>query len=635
MNDDLKELGANLAIVGTILFGFHHVMDWSGAHAYLTAATWEPAVKVLFWVLVYGAVCVLSLRFLHYYGVVGSGASPIGTGSREKYDALRRSLISQKDVEDGYARRLNAFLAKVDGFFGDAGKAEQRFWPLREPAALWTAPAFDCCLLLAFFYPIMTIFIVWAVSGEVGPAEQALRLTSVDYWRRLAVIASLGATVFAYWHLPLPAQELELRWFVWHAALVVTSFVAGAVVVAIVGFSVVGLIVIVAVALALALGGIGAGVGAGAVAGVVTLPCAVAVGASAVTVVVAVGRLLSTGSGFLVGAGPLVVVVAVIVAVAIIVCGVAVFGGALLFSRNVLELNPDKALTSIIVILCVSLGGGFVADVSSRGAFPDPVLVAGAGIAIGVGVGVRVHDMSVKQGSQDKFQILFLLIGFVVCLASARWLPSFSDWDRTSPPLLFLGLLTLINAPFDWLALGLTRLLLRWGIQKGGQWPYVFALGDAILASALIALLAVAMVFATDWFNYLAELGGGEKARVLPPMQFYLAVLRAGPQAPEYWWLYATLFSTMIPSVINLFIAGFSFLRGLPMLRLWLLSVMRENEALPATDRIGAAAILTLQNAVAVIVAVAVQAFLTWSVIYHIMPRLGLGILDLAEKVAM
>lgn len=154
-------------------------------------------------------------------------------------------------------------------------------------------------------------------------------------------------------------------------------------------------------------------------------------------------------------------------------------------------------------------------------------------------------------------------------------------------------------------------------------------------ASALIALLAVAMVSATDLFDHLAELGGGDKARVLPPMRVFLDDLRAAPQKPEYWWVYATLFSTMLPSVINLFIAGISFLRGLPMLRKWLLSVMREGEAMPATDRLGAALILTSQSAFALLFAVAAQVFLTWGVVYHLMPRLGLGILDLAKNVAM
>jgi hypothetical protein len=66
-----------------------------------------------------------------------------------------------------------------------------------------------------------------------------------------------------------------------------------------------------------------------------------------------------------------------------------------------------------------------------------------------------------------------------------------------------------------------------------------------------------------------------------------------------------------------------------------LLSVMREGEAMPATDRLGAALILTSQGAFSLFFAVLAQFFLTWGVVYQLMPRLGLGILDLAKKVAM
>jgi hypothetical protein len=33
---------------------------------------------------------------------------------------------------------------------------------------LWTAPAFDRCLLLALIYPIMAIFLIWAVQATLA-----------------------------------------------------------------------------------------------------------------------------------------------------------------------------------------------------------------------------------------------------------------------------------------------------------------------------------------------------------------------------------------------------------------------------------------------------------------------------------
>jgi hypothetical protein len=45
----------------------------------------------------------------------------------------------------------------------------------------------------------------------------------------------------------------------------------------------------------------------------------------------------------------------------------------------------------------------------------------------------------------------------------------------------------------------------------------------------------------------------------------------ADPSAPEYWWLYALLLSTVIPSLVSLGIEGTSLLRGLPALTFFLL----------------------------------------------------------------
>ena len=64
--------------------------------------------------------------------------------------------------------------------------------------------------------------------------------------------------------------------------------------------------------------------------------------------------------------------------------------------------------------------------------------------------------------------------------ASAR-----PTWQITGPLVLFLGLLSLLNAPFDWASLGLTRALLRRGLELGGWWPYALALVDAGLAAVV------------------------------------------------------------------------------------------------------------------------------------------------------
>src|SRR6516162_4153388 len=121
---------------------------------------------------------VLGLIYRRYLGILGADSNE--PAEWDDYTALRDSLTKGNLAARLYAERLTRFLDWIDRFFGDARKADRTLLPhafgLKTPAPLWTAPSLDRCLLLALFYPILTIFVIWAVSGHVGPAEAALRL---------------------------------------------------------------------------------------------------------------------------------------------------------------------------------------------------------------------------------------------------------------------------------------------------------------------------------------------------------------------------------------------------------------------------------------------------------------------------
>jgi hypothetical protein len=83
---------------------------------------------------------------------------------------------------------------------------------LKTPAPLWTTPALDRCLLLAFIYLIATIFLIWAISGHVGPAEEALALKpNLPGWSRaLAAAARIFYRCSLAWFLTNGAQRRRL-----------------------------------------------------------------------------------------------------------------------------------------------------------------------------------------------------------------------------------------------------------------------------------------------------------------------------------------------------------------------------------------------------------------------------------------
>jgi hypothetical protein len=481
---------------------------------------------------VVGAVSGLtfSLMLRRYVGVLGSGGGRKGYLARDRYDRLRESLsggnLASRLCSDWLAR----FLDEVDRIFGDAGMADRTLFAhafgLKTPAPLWTACAFDRCLSLALIYPIAAIFVIWVVSGRVGPAEIPLGLQAYTAaWRRELAAGLIGFSA--------PLFHRALIFIMWQVAIAV-SLVAGV------------------------------------VAGVVAIAFAVAF------------------SRAIAGAG----------AVAIAFAGAVTFAVAF----------------------------------ADAGAFAVAVVVAGAFVVAGA---VTIsNDLAVQSHRQGIFLLLFLFAAIIVCLGAATLLSHFDTWVLIGPLLLFLGLLTLINTPFDWVSLGMTRALLRRGLELGGWWLYLLALADGLVAAAIVAPLAITMVIGVQAFDHLAEFGGGPDKRVLP-LAPLLDGIAANPWAPAYWWIYALLLPIMIPSLISLMIGGASLFRGIPGLAALLLRVIpADKAAMPRFDRAWLALVLTCQVFAGALLGIAAQGFLAIGVILYILPWLGFGLLDTAREVA-
>jgi hypothetical protein len=201
---------------------------------WLTAgSTAGPALTALFSIL--GGICALvfSLMYRRYLGILGAGARGKTTPERRAYDALRESLAGDNLAARLYADWLKRFLDAVERFLGDAGGEGQRAFGLKESAPLWTARAFDRCLLLALIYPIVTIFLIWAVSGQVGPAEAALGLKrNVPGFSRGFGLVAIGILSFAIWRGWLTTGWKRWVWWIGAyagASVFVFAAVAGAV----------------------------------------------------------------------------------------------------------------------------------------------------------------------------------------------------------------------------------------------------------------------------------------------------------------------------------------------------------------------------------------------------------------------
>jgi hypothetical protein len=156
------------------------------------------------------------------------------------------------------------------------------------------------------------------------------------------------------------------------------------------------------------------------------------------------------------------------------------------------------------------------------------------------------------------------------CFFGANMLVLYKTWHTSGSFLLFFGVLTLVNAPFDWAAVGLTRALLRRGLAVGGPGPLVFAIVDFIIGSVMILVLAIVAVIAVQTFDDIAALRGGPNARILP-LDPLFRDLETTPTDARMAWVWLMLFSTLIPSVLNLMIGSAAVLRGFGPVRTWIL----------------------------------------------------------------
>lgn len=497
---------------------------------------------------------ISTVIYRRYVGVLAAGGMGKTSPEKQAYDALRQSLSGGGLVARLYTRWLTRFLDGIDRFFGDASLINQqvltRAFGMKTPAPLWTAPAYDRCMLLAAIYPLTTIMVIWTVSGHVGPAEAVLRLRpDLPGWWRALQVGAVALEVIAIWKVMKTTGWRSVGWGITCGALAVATSVS--------------------LAGAVAVGG------AFLLAGVAAAACA-AISARFRTMEF---QTVLSGAGAVTG----------------IVIGTFAI-----------------AVAGVLNIAFGAVVAGFVA-----------VTIAGA-LTI-------ANDSFMRTSRQGVFlSVLSILLGFG-CIAIVWVAAPLNTWGKAGPMILFLGLLPLLNAPFDWASIGLTRALLRRGLEQSSWWPLVYAFLDAVLAVVIIVALALVTVVATQTFNAMTVYAG---RKPILSLQRLFDGIAAQPAAPEYWWVYALLLSTMVPSLINLMIGGASLMRGLPILSDLVVRHMPANKAVPAFNRASIALVLTAQTVGGAILGIMAQTALGIGLIFFAMPWLGLGLLDLCRWLA-
>lgn len=548
----------------------------------LLVAHLGQAGTTLVWFALTFAFLVLALIFLRYVGVLREGGAEEGSLERRAYNELRHSLEEGGDPTRIYQRLLTAFLGRVDRFLGDEDQPQsgplQNALRLRGSYPLWTGIAFDQCMLLALVYPVLVVLITWSISGQVGPADSSLGLRSMlpAWWRALLVGVPL------IW---MPAQTFLVTTY--RRGLVRGGWAGGLFLATLaIGFGYVG---------ATTQSGTGIGVGA------LSAACLVSFAIS--------GFIRGTKDGSLLVLLILLLVSAEAGAVPI---GLALYEAAGLGST----INSVSGALSDTLVATITETVGFICSAALAG------LIFGAFWFL--------RERAIRNNWRGIF-VAFTCVAIVVAaISSAYWMTNALTWKNLGPGLMFLGLLTALNAPFDWFSIGLTRALLRRGVELGGWWPYVLAFADATFGIATLIVLTGVLIVGIQAFDLAGTLSGGQAELPLIPLFNNIA---AHPDAPSNWWAYAVLLSTMIPSLTNVIIGSISLTRGVPGISKLLLRAMPPARAVPEFDHYWIAAVLTAQWAVGFTLAV-IAVFASAWIATVLFPEIGAWFLSYARWVA-
>jgi hypothetical protein len=180
-------------------------------------------------------VTLFVAAFLYHFRPGG-----VGRGDAAAVARLRARLATGEGVGQIYERIVSRTISVTDGFFGDAGKADESWKPrafgLREAAPMWTAASYDRCLQIALVYPLACIILVWAGWNDAGEAGAALGLRQTGDGQRWSVMLVLGASVFCIFKAGLSSGGRAILWllvgagvtFAYAVALVVADPSGGA-----------------------------------------------------------------------------------------------------------------------------------------------------------------------------------------------------------------------------------------------------------------------------------------------------------------------------------------------------------------------------------------------------------------------
>ena len=198
--------------------------------------------------------------------------------------------------------------------------------------------------------------------------------------------------------------------------------------------------------------------------------------------------------------------------------------------------------------------------------------VAGAGavtFAVGSAVAVVFDYLYIKSANKPKHRLFYWLFFFTFfityLLGIVYWLGLHEGIKiKGLPILIFLGLLPLVNSPFDWISLGITRSLLYSIVDKvhGGVIAFFWSVFDIVIALLLLFGIMASTTAVISFANYLFQQGGHYGPII--DLNLVFNDLQNNPFDSRYTWLYLMFLSTLIPTFVHLMLAAWAVISWIP-----------------------------------------------------------------------
>lgn len=176
-------------------------------------------------------------------------------------------------------------------------------------------------------------------------------------------------------------------------------------------------------------------------------------------------------------------------------------------------------------------------------------------IAIVAGIFSYTYGLSTKYGLEWLFHIiqlsLMLIFGvlisyfFTSTIVHSTFVALYVSW----------GILPFLNAPFDWISLIVTIILLKKMIASRGLKLFAMCVKDWIIGAFLLFLVAGFMICVLNVYHGVA-LARGHVSFVNP--ETIIHSITSEPTSPKSYWIYLMISSTLWPTAVHTAAAGVS-----------------------------------------------------------------------------